>query len=1822
MGPRLNAIGHGSDGSIVFSLITAYDETYHGDLGVGTVNNWISTFWVNASSPGPSNIWHRVALSDRSSLIQIGDQVVSGYDYGLHPKAHYTSSRRILFQQPRIFLNANPDVPAIENLSVDQHGQLIESVRNITNGSLTSDKNFLDWNNRTFIQRSTLTVEGKANWLYELSGSQIIVWRNSNGIPLEAFRVDIPPGAVIPLDTASIVKVNHDDGSAVIQSDSADLFWIAGNSSATAGHLLRLNNTINGRPMFVSGREVVVWANAYDTVNNAGGMAFPDLRYYSQEEGRFRTIGLDYRQLGSLISGRFIMETPPFTPAPGFWAFTTVNADNPTSISLYSYLLTTALRLDSDSDGLPDVLELRPKADPTLGPTDPRIRDTDGDGLSDGDELYPFYVINGSFTWAEAETDAIARGGRLAVIPTRDDYEAVKARFGKRSLFSLWIGATDRVAEGTWMWVTKNDQPIRPFNQTEWVEPGPIDWSDFYTTSPLIPWADNRPDNTNNADGLILRTDLKFEDRPILERRGYLIEYTRTDATKADSDDDGIKDSDEIFVHRTDPSNPDTDRDGINDFLELTGYRYDVATEQMVQDSNGFRTNPLLPDTDGDNVSDFLEVAGYRWDAVEETYVLDPINGFRTNPNLRDTDRDGIPDDVQARGGNNPNKPIVVHDRPQIVGDPQTITIDQSFTAFGARPATDKTSEDGSVAMRDQNGMMIWIDNQNRPILVPNSTLAKTLYVSNTELLVWQNRFASGYDQVGSNSEVVLHRRNEEGAVESTEPIVIQGTLLETASVSAGPFGFTLVGSERIPTDPVEESLRTSGEGATVTVPVDQWDRQIFTQYRVTLDGQSQQLDQLALLVPKVGGNLTTANVTATSTDGALFVNLETAGNTRVVEALDESFFTVETGVWFTWQQNAEKIEFFSFAEKPSPLYVANDRLVIEDKDTGSIVDYRKQGTADVSVVGEYPLPGGGTVLALNPFNRAGIDPLFYVATTNGIQLHSLDVGLFPIGNVVQVPGQIQANTQFVRNPADGSLLIRGEGSTGVIWIPSEVDSITGEIRGLSSAIVLPATAQGAPMFVDGNQAVVWMNETAPLGVGGVVPPAQIAHFSFGTDFKLKRTDLVPPIEGRFVAQTPRLTTDPFDDGWFITTFANTSSRSTVSRTYRLRTVFDIDADGDGLPDLLENRNGTGLATRDSDGDGLSDGDELYPYYVVSGSFTWLEAAADAKAKGGRLAIPNNRDDYEALRKRFGSGISASLWLGASDAAIEGEWKWDNGTLLNQSQWDMPGNLDWSDFYTSGSAVPWAPGKPDNFNNADGLTLRRDFSFEDRPILERRGYLIEYPRSNPINLDTDGDGRNDFDERQLASDPNVKDSFAGVPILPNPAGVVPFSNIGNTYYHLVYDPVQGHIGIKTVKLSTKGTFSYEFKGLNNKVKASGRGAFSGNGAYSGPGPKGLSDVASLDMQMVQESGIWKMLSVMTRRNGEQLGSEGLQPKYSKSNPYPLAGSFTMAFPLAGPVVTSVTEPSGEGVATGSIDRAANVKTNYILPNGERSTSSGPILVDDYHVVHALSSKGSKCALVGAIDMVSTRPSLDYGGTLRLYADAGTVNGQATTAIDQLRLVEGSVYTPPAKGLAPLPGLSLAGWNISFNMLGGAFDGVSKVAAWGANNKITTPSSPTTVSKAAYNSKIGLMTFSLTETDPILRTSTKANGHAVVLQRPEQIRGYYNTPFSSGRLSVTEHDGSAPPLTMIAPVAKTVIVGASVYNVQVSTPGAWQVVLPENSWVSAEIVQGGTGELNGSGNGIVQITVQANPTRPPIWRYLTIEIAGIKHNITQDYMQRR
>lgn len=83
-------------------------------------------------------------------------------------------------------------------------------------------------------------------------------------------------------------------------------------------------------------------------------------------------------------------------------------------------------------------------------------------------------------------------------------------------------------------------------------------------------------------------------------------------ASKEDSDKDGLPD-DEEYIGGTDPYKADTDDDGLSDYEEIYIYK----------------TNPLSKDTDNDNLTDFQELI------------------CNTDPLLKDTDGNGITDDLE-----------------------------------------------------------------------------------------------------------------------------------------------------------------------------------------------------------------------------------------------------------------------------------------------------------------------------------------------------------------------------------------------------------------------------------------------------------------------------------------------------------------------------------------------------------------------------------------------------------------------------------------------------------------------------------------------------------------------------------------------------------------------------------------------------------------------------------------------------------------------------------------------------------------------------------------------------------------------------------------------------------------------------------------------------------------------------------------------------------------------------------------------------------------------------------------------------------------------
>ena len=197
----------------------------------------------------------------------------------------------------------------------------------------------------------------------------------------------------------------------------------------------------------------------------------------------------------------------------------------------------------------------------------------------------------------------------------------------------------------------------------------------------------------------------------------------------------------------------------------------------------------------------------------------------------------------------------------------------------------------------------------------------------------------------------------------------------------------------------------------------------------------------------------------------------------------------------------------------------------------------------------------------------------------------------------------------------------------------------------------------------------------------------------------------------------------------------------------------------------------------DTDHDGLADGLEaplvsplVSPYQIVYGSFTWVEAQADAKARHGSLAeITSVEEWHVAAEQSSGGTFTTNFWLGASDIQTEGTWRWSSGALLTYAPWAVgyPNNTlganallydvtvnGWKDALGNNPSVRFSyllarssPSKTDANNpdtDGDGLT---------------DGDEVLIFHTDPSSVDTDGDGLSDSDElKSWHTNPNAVDT--------------------------------------------------------------------------------------------------------------------------------------------------------------------------------------------------------------------------------------------------------------------------------------------------------------------------------------------------------------------------------------------------------------------------------------------------------------------------------
>lgn len=313
-------------------------------------------------------------------------------------------------------------------------------------------------------------------------------------------------------------------------------------------------------------------------------------------------------------------------------------------------------------------------------------------------EAPQFQIIEGEYTWHEAKTDAEARGGRLAVLNTQERYEIARPVIESFS-DSIWIGLTDEVIEGEWLWVTGEPltferwlTPSQPDNSGDedyaiigWISEFPTrEWNDFGgwrpaqaylleilpPPEPLAPVLDVGTFYESNSDESITidATPIDgyptnyayqwyFNNSPISPSfGGASSSLTLTGSSFDDgtwkvevTNDTGTTSAE--FNYRV---YADSDNDGLSDGQEAFVLGTDPNNNDSDDDTllDGVETNtgiwlstsntgtdPLSNDSDSDGLSDGVETNTAEYIDASDT---------GTDPNDSDTDNDGLLDGAET----------------------------------------------------------------------------------------------------------------------------------------------------------------------------------------------------------------------------------------------------------------------------------------------------------------------------------------------------------------------------------------------------------------------------------------------------------------------------------------------------------------------------------------------------------------------------------------------------------------------------------------------------------------------------------------------------------------------------------------------------------------------------------------------------------------------------------------------------------------------------------------------------------------------------------------------------------------------------------------------------------------------------------------------------------------------------------------------------------------------------------------------------------------------------------------------------------------------
>ena len=735
-----------------------------------------------------------------------------------------------------------------------------------------------------------------------------------------------------------------------------------------------------------------------------------------------------------------------------------------------------------------------------------------------------------------------------------------------------------------------------------------------------VNWAsDLLPGNrVNSQEGVFLSASSAFtwETAQVVTTRGYLLELRPTQPANADTDADGVTDGIEtnpaVGGFTSNPLVADTDGDGLNDGQELafgsnptlvdtdgdgltdlqeSNYGNDPLVADVTKDTDGdgltnqfevdtSLTNPTSADTDADGVSDGIEING--------------VGGFTSNPLLPDTDGDGASDsqELNAVPPTNPRDPA---SKPAVIPPEDLykfsqfknevpVTIPVTYTPFGNRMEFNRYGDDGSKCVLDASGVLTWIDSAGVVRLLPDSAQAIPLFVTNSECLVWSNRFVDFNSYPARpNASLTMFRAVAGRATVTSSPVTFQGKeVVETAPATTTTGALTFISTTR------------KDNGAETPGPINNSDDADIRFYRVTFDAGVQFVKALSIPVrpvPDFGIGVTGPGVSSIGhgSDGSIAVKIP---DVQTNPKLTPAVYTDQ----YHWFDSQGRSVLFQTGSVIQVLFCSNTRLVYAD--TAGVIKEQRRSLSTGSLVG---LPTAialftatEKVLDLTNYARVGDQKFIYTLDTDKKTVRTYLLGSTAAlrSTAVLTDAITTSAVTGTVNPVDGSALVYDEDSSKLIWL-----------RAGGAGFSYLGTNQSRALFVTNEQAVIWENATDLPGGDGNLPAAVVAHY----DSSLTRT--VVTTVGTNLLNTSRITPD--FAYWLFTTSKKTTADTSLLTTYALGTfpILNMDSDGDGIQDYDEinpvpPRVATDPTKADTDGDGLNDGVETNTGLFVSATNT------------------------------------------------------------------------------------------------------------------------------------------------------------------------------------------------------------------------------------------------------------------------------------------------------------------------------------------------------------------------------------------------------------------------------------------------------------------------------------------------------------------------------------------------------------------------------------------------------------------------------------------